>query len=256
MSKGGSSGGTTVQNNDPWKPAQPYLKQGLADLSKWYSSDYGRNPFPGSTVVPFNPMTEQALGMTAQRAMNGSPLMAAAQQQNLATQRGDFLSPDSNPWLSKSFDLAANKVQSRLSSQFNNSGEYGSSMHQGAMAENMNDLATQLYGGQYDAERNRQVQATMFAPDLAQQDYADYGQLANVGNAYEQQAGNYLNDAMSRWDFYQNAPYQRLQQFFNVANPTAGAGGTSTQTQKGASNGTSTALGAIGTVASIAATIF
>lgn len=257
MSKGGGGGSTTttVQNNDPWKPAQPYIKGGLSDLSKWYSSDYGRNPFPGSTVVPFNPMTEQALGMTAQRAMNGSPLVQAAQQQNLATQRGDFLNPDSNPWLSKSYDLAAGKVRSSLDSQFNQAGGYGGSLHQGAMAENLGDLATKMYGGQYDAERNRQVQATLTAPDLASQDYMDASQLAGVGSAYEQQAGNYVKDAMDRWDFYQNAPYQRLQNYFGVLNPATQGFGTQTgkQTQPSNSNGLSQGLGAAASIASIAA---
>lgn len=249
MSKGGGKT-TTVQNNDPWGPAQPYLKGGLSDLSKWYASDYGRQYFPGSTVVPFNPMTEQALGMTASRAMAGSPLISAAQQQNLATQRGDFLNPNSNPYLSQTFDLAAGKVRGALDSQFNNSGNYGSSMHQGAMAEQMGDLATKMYGGQYDAERNRQIQATLFAPQLAQQDYYDAGRLAAVGDAYQQQAGNYVNDAMQRWNFYQNAPYQRLQNYFGVLNPTASGYGTSTSTQKG---GGGNALSNIIGVGSIAA---
>lgn len=249
MSKGGGTQ-TTTQTNDPWKPAQPYLKGGLSDLSKWYSSEYGREPFPGSSVVPFHPLSEQALGMTASRAMNGSPLTQAAQQQNLATQRGDFLNPESNPWLSKSYDLAAGKVRSSLDSQFNQSGGYGSSMHQGAMSENLGDMATKLYGGAYEGERNRQTQASMFAPQLAQQDYFDAGQLANVGSAYEQQAGNYVADAQKRWDFYQQSPYQRLGQFFNVANPVASQGSTGTSTQPGQkSNPLSTIIGIGSTLA-------
>ena len=172
--------------------------------------------------------------MTASRAMAGSPLISAAQQQNLATQRGDFLNPNSNPYLSQTFDLAAGKVRGALDSQFNNSGNYGSSMHQGAMAEQMGDLATK----------------TLFAPQLAQQDYYDAGRLAAVGDAYQQQAGNYVNDAMQRWNFYQNAPYQRLQNYFGVLNPTASGYGTSTSTQKG---GGGNALSNIIGVGSIAA---
>ena len=70
MSKGGGSSGggagtqTAQSTNAPWGPTQTYIKGGLSDLGKWYSSDYGRNPYPGSSVVPFNPMTEQALGRT------------------------------------------------------------------------------------------------------------------------------------------------------------------------------------------------
>lgn len=249
MSKGG--GKTQTTTNDPWKPAQPYLQQGMGDLAKWYSSDYGRQYFPGSTVVPFNPMTEQALGMTATRAINGSPLMQAAQQQNLATQRGDFLRPESNPFLSATFDAAAGKVRGALDSQFNQGGNYGGSMHQGAMASNLNDLASQMYGNQYGQERDRMTAATMFAPQLAQQDYYDAGRLAAVGDAYQQQAGNYVNDAMQRWDFYQNAPYQRLQQYSSILNPIAGMGGSQTAPKQGGSNALSNIIGIGSTLAGL-----
>jgi hypothetical protein len=249
MSKGGGKT-TTVQSNDPWKEAQPFLKQGMSDLASWYSSPYGRNPFPGSTVVPFHPLTEQSLGMVANRAISGSPLTQAAQAQNIATQRGDYLNPESNPFLSKSFDLAAGKVRGALDSQFNQSGSYGSSLHQGAMTEQMGDLATKMYGGQYDAERNRQIQATLFAPNLAQQDYFDASQLAAVGDAYQQQAGNYTKEALDRWNFYQNAPYQRLQNYFGVLNPTASPYGTQSSTSK--EGGGSALSNIIGTAASIA----
>lgn len=254
MSKGGGSNTTnTVQKADPWEGVQPYLKGGLSDLSKWYSSDYGRQPFPGSTVVPFNPLTEQALGTTAQRAISGSPLTRSAQGTLQDTLSGRYLDPSSNPWLSGTFDLAAGKVRSALDSQFNSAGGYGGSLHQGAMAENLGDLATKLYGGQYGDERTRQIQGMMFAPQMANQDYFDASQLANVGSAYEQQAGNYLNDAVSRYNFSQNQPYNRLQQFFGIANPTAGQGGTtqSTSTQPSNSNPLSNILGIGSSIAGI-----
>lgn len=212
---------------------QPYLKGGLSDLGRWYQSDFGRQPFPGSTVVPFSPFTEQALGATASRAQQGSPVTRAAQGNVAATLQGDFLDPASNPWLSRTFDLAANKLRSGLDSQFASSGGYGGSLHEGARAEQLGDLATRLYGGNYDAERQRQMQANVFAPQLANQDYFDFGQLANVGGAYEKQAGNYLSDAMGRYDFYQQQPFNRLQQFFGIANPVAGTGGTTNATQTG-----------------------
>ena len=264
MSKGGGSSGggagtqTAQSTNAPWGPTQTYIKGGLSDLGKWYSSDYGRNPYPGSSVVPFNPMTEQALGRTAQRAMNGSPLTTEGQNQTLKTARGDYLSPDTNPFLSGVYDTAAGKVRSSLDSQFNNAGGYGGSLHQGAMSSNLSDLANNLYGGQYQNERSNQMSAIQNSPGMAQQDYFDMGQLANAGNAYENQAGNYVKDAMNRWDFAQNAPYQRLQQFFNVATPQAGLGGTQSQTQNQgtSSNGSSGTLGTVLTVASIAASLF
>lgn len=242
---GGSTSTNTIQKADPWSAAQPYLKGALADAAKWYQGNAGRTFFPGSTVVPFSPFTEQALGMTADRAMAGSPLIRSAQTNLQNTVEGDFLDPSSNPWLSRTFDLAAGKVRSAIDSQFNASGGYGGSLHEGAMAENLGDLATKIYGGNYDAERTRQLQSMFFAPQMAQQDYFDAAQMAGVGSAYEGQAGNYLSDAIKRWEFSQNEPFMRLQQLASLINPIAGQGGTtqSTTTQPSNSNTFSNVLG-------------
>lgn len=248
--KGGGDQKTT-QTNEPWKEAQPYLKGGLADLSKWYASDYGRNYYPGSTVVPFNPMSEQAFGMTANRALEGSGVNRAASGNIESTLRGDFLNPQSNPWLSNTFDLAAGKVRSSIDSQFNRGGTYGGSLHEGAMADNLGDLATKIYGGNYAQERGNQMNALGMAPGIANQDYYDADRLAGVGNQYEQQAGRYVTDDMNRYNFYQNAPLQRLQQFFGMVNPVANQGGTQTGMTPSNSNGLSQTLGSAASLASI-----
>jgi membrane carboxypeptidase/penicillin-binding protein len=49
----------------------------------------------------------------------------------------------------------------------------------------LNDLATGIYGGAYDSERNRMQQAMQMAPGLANQDYVDLGQLSAVGSQRE-----------------------------------------------------------------------
>lgn len=261
MSKGGGSKNvtnTTVQNNDPWSAAQPYLRGGLQDLSSWYQSDAGRNPYPGSTVVPFNPMTEQAYGMVANRAVNGSPIMDSMNNTLQKTLDGDYLKPESNPWLADTFNMGAGQVRSALDSQFNSGNGYGSSLHSGQMASQLGDLATKIYGGNYQSERDRQMQGMLFAPQAAQTDYTDAAQLANVGAAYEKQAGATLQDSINRYNFGQEAPLKRLQDYFGLINPVAGQGGTSnsTQSQPSNSNSTSETIGTIASLAASAAAIF
>jgi hypothetical protein len=247
MSKGKKTQ-TSTQTNEPWGPAQPFLKAALNDASTWYNSSYGRDPFPGSTVVPFSPFTTQALGMQANRAMKGSEVQRGANDLLASTLRGDFL--NSNPYLDRTFDLAAGKVRGALDTQFNQGGTYGSSMHQGAMAQNLGDLATQIYGGNFEAERARQMQGMLFAPELAQADYNDAQRLAQVGQSYEGQAGKDLQDAMNRYNFYQNAPYARLQQLAGLINPAGQLGGTQTATQPGPKSDTFGQI--LGTAATIA----
>lgn len=253
MSKGGGST-QVVQKADPWKPAQPALQGILSGATNWYNSGAGTSPYPYSTVVPFSPMTEQALGMTANRAVTGSPVTQAADSLSAKTLNGDFLNPASNPWLSGTYDLAAGKVRSSLDSEFNKGGATdptSSSLNEGAMASNLNDLATQIYGGAYSDERNRQTQALALAPQTANQDYSDFEKLLGVGSAYESQAGAGLQDSINRYDFANQEPLQRLMQLLGIVQPISGSGGTSTQTQSGGSNGLSSILGGASSTAGL-----
>ena len=55
------------------------------------------------------------------------------------------------------------------------------------------------------------------APQLAQADYADIQQMANLGaqaEAYQEMA---LADAVNRFNFQQQMPYTRLQSFLSAA---------------------------------------
>jgi hypothetical protein len=68
---------------------------------------------------------------------------------------------------------------------------------------------------------------------LAQQDYADIGQLLQTGQiaeGYQQQA---LQDAINRFDFQQNIPQQRLQNFLSAAYGAPLGGKTTAQVPRG-----------------------
>ena len=70
---------TTTQTSAP--PA--FLKPGLEQAAGAAQDLFAQGPqqfFPGSTVVPFAPETEQALTGITQRAQAGSPLVQGAQQ--------------------------------------------------------------------------------------------------------------------------------------------------------------------------------
>lgn len=79
---------------------------------------------------------------------------------------------NSNPYLDATFNQAANAVQNRVSSEFAGSGR---NLESSIPVQNdqLNQLATQIYGGNYANERQLQSQAAQQAP-LASQ--------ANVSN--------------------------------------------------------------------------
>lgn len=64
-------------------------------------------------------------------------------------------------------------------------------------------------------------------------------QFANFGAGYQQQA---LDDQTARYNYYQQAPYQNLQNYAGIVNGYGGLGGTTTATGMGG-NRTATAAG-------------
>lgn len=97
----GGSGGTstnTIQKTDPWEPAQPYLKAGLEQGAKLAEQPYPY--YQGSRVAPVDDRQVAAVNMTTQRALQGSPVMNAAQAEAQNTIGGAYLSADggANPY--------------------------------------------------------------------------------------------------------------------------------------------------------------
>src|SRR5262249_33123135 len=64
--KGGSDGGTTttVQKSEPWTEQKPFLTYGFNQAKNNYLTQQPQY-FPGETVAPFSPETQQALSLEA-----------------------------------------------------------------------------------------------------------------------------------------------------------------------------------------------
>lgn len=213
LCKGGGGGSsapsttTTISKSEPPAFVQPWSEQLMqrgADLSQ---APY--TPYTGQKIADQSPETAYGLDLTAQRAMQGSPLMKATQANQLATVQGDYMSPDSNPYLQANVNRALGDVQTRINSQFNNN-NFGSTAHQETLARALGDQANQLYGANYQNERLAQQRAAMFAPQLAQQDYADAQSLLGVGDARRALQQETLNQQLADWTEAQQDPYRKL----------------------------------------------
>lgn len=243
---------TTV--NEPPAFIQPYMQYGAEQSRALYGTG-GPQYYPGNTVVPFSEQTENALGLTEQRALQGSPVNQAAQgyaTRTLNTAPTSQFGNVDNPYLNATFNKAADAVQQRLGTQFAGNGR-NIEASRAVNADELNNLATGIYGGAYESERNRMAQdlsqqrAHQFgvaglAPNLANQDYVDLQALQGVGGQVEDLTGRLMEDQAARWDFSQNAPQTNLDNY--IARITGGyPGGTSTQTTPTYRNRTAGAAG-------------
>jgi hypothetical protein len=228
MSRGSSGTTTATTNTSPWAGQQPYLSYGFEEAQKRYQ-DTQPEYYPGSTVVPFAPQTEQALGAQEARATAGSPLLRAAQGQSEATLRGDYLN-QSNPYLQQIFQQTADEMRPRIDAQFEGAGRYGSGAHANATASALANLRGNLGYADYQRERQNQLGQIGGAPRLAAADYDDFTQLGQVGAAREGKAGSELQDMISRWNFGENIGSEELQRFMAMISG-GNFGGTSTTQQ-------------------------
>lgn len=116
----------------------------------------------------------------------------------------------------------------------------------GALNQNIqNQMAASQGLQQYDLNRQQQqLAAAGMSPALRQAQYTDANQLLGVGQRFEDQARMQTQDALNRWNFSQQAPWDALGRYSGLVSGMGNLGGTMTSTQPGQS--TNPVLGALG----------
>ena len=224
LAKGKSGTAQTVVNNTaPWGPQQDYLTGGWQLARKAYQAPI--TYYPGQTYANFSPQTENALNLTEQRAMAGSPVQRSANQQLQQTLNGDYL--HGGQGFNAAYQAAANEIIPGVESRFNAGGRFGSGLARQAETKALADA----FASQYGAERQNQMRAMLFAPDAAQADYNDLRALVGVGQAREGQAQSGIDENIARHDFNQLDEWRRLENY--MAMVQGGVGSQSTQTTTG-----------------------
>lgn len=240
-------GGTTSSsqqvntNTGPWNEQGPYLKQGFAQAGNLLGNfDPSPKYFPGFTTAQPNQWQNLGLeGLAGAGAQYGAgnPLNTAANATGLKTIQGGFLDPSTNPWLSKTFDAAADPVTRAYqmathpgtSAGFSGGGRYGSPSYRMAVENNerglgstLKNLATDIYGGNYQRERDRQFAQTNNVGGLISSNFVGPSMLAKAG--YQRQALDQPNvtDTVNRWNIEENptakqdALWQQLARYMGV----------------------------------------
>lgn len=149
--------GTTTTTQDIPEWLRPYVQGNVAAGSQLLS-----------TINPNNPLLGQAEGEVSK------------------TIGGGYLDPNTNPYLKSTYDQAAKSVtdsylsttQPRTDALFSKGGAFGNgnsaymetvARNQFGLGNNLKDLATNIYGGNYNAERARQAQLSASAPQFVAQ---------------------------------------------------------------------------------------
>ena len=241
---GGGGGGQTSKTTNELDPTvRPFVEYGLNEAKGLYQTDTP-SYYPGQTYVGPSAQTQTALQAGQNRALAGNPLLPAAQQQQQNVISGQYL--QNNPYFNQALAGAAqgatqnyNDAIMAAQSGLSKAGRYGSNVGadiQNRAASTLANTLANKYGElayqNYGAERGMQNQAAMNAPALAQADYTDISQLANIGKTAEDYQKTALQADLDRFNFEQNKPYQKLSSYLGAAYG-APQGNVSTSTQSG-----------------------
>lgn len=215
----GGGGGSQESKTELSPEFKPYVNFSLGEARRLYE---GMPAAPETLAVAPSAATSQALQMAQQRAVGGSPLLRAAQEEQLATIQGREVNPFLGGALEQANRLAGERYTQNiqdLQAKASSAGRYGSAAmgQQAGRAQDIFARALAEQGGQLayssaEAERARQVAAAQNAPQMSSADYADLQRLLQVGQAregYEQQA---IQGRLAAQDI----PLQRLQRAANI----------------------------------------
>lgn len=242
---GGSQTTQTIQKSDPWEGQQPYLRRGFSEAEKLFLNQAPPQLFQGNMTLPYSPETETALDLTLMRALNGSPVTSAANQQltntlngeymNNPTIRGDYLYGGAG--FNAAVDAATRKITPQVESAFASGGRLNSGLADVAKTQAISDAFASQYGQErqlqqnaFQNERENQMRSMFFAPQVAQQDYDDFSRIAQVGAARESLDQQKLQEQIARWDYGQNAYQDQLARYMGLIQGNYGGttSGTST----------------------------
>ena len=215
----GGGGGTQETKTEISPDFKPYITYSLGEAQRLYQ---GMPAAPETLAVGPSAATSQALQLAQQRAVGGSPLLRAAQEEQLATIQGRGVNPFLGGALEQANRLAGERYTQdiqNLQSQASSAGRYGSSAmgQQAGKSQDIFARALAEQGGQLayssaEAERDRQIAAAQNAPQMSAADYADMQRLLQVGQARE----GYDQQAIQGRLAAQDIPLQRLQRAANV----------------------------------------
>lgn len=233
MGKGSQPSGNTTTTQTPPAYMYPYIGTSLGQAASLLGSG-GPQYYPGQQVAGFSAPQQAAMSGIDALARKGTGAGNAGMNFDASLLNGNFSGPQANlaamgaggatnPYLNQMFQQAAGQVQNQLQSEY---GQTGRNVSASApmMGQTLDKLATQIYGGAYAQDQanalaanqtlgNEQMGGLANAPALNAMQSGNLGQEMNVGGLVQNQAQNLINANMGKYRYYQQLPYQQLQQY-------------------------------------------
>ena len=241
---GNQQGSTTTTTINPTQQAQlPNLINLWNNTQNLGASGANFNAPTFEQVAGFTPQQNQALNLTAQRGLFGSPVTNAAQGYDTSLLNGDLLSAG-NPYFSNMADDVLSKVVPGIESTFAGGNRMNSPGAAFATAQGATSALAPIAYQNYANTLNQMGQQAFNAPNLANVDFTNLNALYGAGAASQAQQQQYINEAINNFNRNQQAPWTLLGQEAGLfGQPTTGSASV---TQPYFTNPFSNVMGSIG----------
>jgi hypothetical protein len=271
--RGGATGESRI---DP--TLRPYLGLGLQRAEQLFFGSQQPSLYPGQMYVSPSQQTLDALAVQERLARGGSSTLDQSRQAfgeamgGLSfTGMGGFL--QGSPYRDLMIQAATRPLMQQfeqttlpgIQSAFSRAGRYGSGAQAQAIGQAteatgraIGDVASQLAAADYARERSlqqqalgQQIAASQVAPQIYSQQFLPSQQLAQIGAAREAISAQPLQEAMTRYQFAQQLPYQQLQTFLSGVYGTPMASSQYASVPQARTNTTAQILGGAATLGAL-----
>lgn len=247
-SGGGDSTSTTSQHLPAW--AVPYAKELLGAGSSQYLPGGSPAQMPSNlnqTNAGFTPDQTAALGSIGGTTTQANNLGSANANYAAGVLGGDQLNPTSNPYLTDTYNEAAQGLvtnyQNAIAPSNMAAGEVASGGGPGALAgnsgygattqmnqfdlgQNLGNLATNIYGGAYETGVTNQANVAAGIGNTQNTLYTGANQLLGAGTLEQQQQQSQYNTQYTNALNANQYPMQQLSGFGSIlGQATGGTGG-------------------------------
>ena len=221
MSKGGTQ--TTVQKSDPWGPAQPYLKDALADAGDLYDQGgFHIQPYPNDRVAGFGDVSLLGQGATVQQALQGTPLVGQASDTLSGMMDYDYQSG----LLDQVKQNALGSAIPAAMAQFAGSGMGNSTLAMDTVGRAATEAVAPYEYGAHENTLGRMMSAAGMAPGMEEAAYLPGRMLQGVGAMRDQMSQQELDALMAAYYEDQNMDANAIQNYSNLLMGYGGQGGT------------------------------
>ena len=234
---GGSQPADTTQTVTQEIPeyVKPYAEDYLSRAD--VLSDRPFEQYQGQRIAGLDPLHTQGIQQTVDAATG--QIIPTATDTYMKTARGDFLG--ANPFVDQMFNRAAQGVVNQytgtvmpnIDTAANRANALGGSAYQEYadrarfdLGQNLNNLATQIYGGNYMNERGLQQQAMMSAPQMLEGNLRGAQAMLGAGDIRRGVEQDRLNLAYEDFERARLHPYANLDVLGNALGISMGGGGT------------------------------